>query len=94
MGSHQNSQRMRLESSYRFSMIVYAYIPDKLPLGLSLPPRIVKKLSSADNKLGTLAGITGREFIIHIIGSPMLHREAILSSRMEGTLTTPIVRRK
>ena len=68
---------------------VYAYIPDKLPLGLSLPPRIVKKLSSADNKLGTLAGITGREFNPYLIGSPMLHREAILSSRMEGTLTTP-----
>ena len=67
----------------------YAYVPDDLPNGLSLPPLLVKKLAIAENKLGQLLGITGREFNPYLIGSPMLHREAILSSRMEGTITTP-----
>lgn len=38
---------------------------------------------------GGLDGTTAREFNPYLLGSSLLHREAILSSRIEGTVTTP-----
>jgi len=49
----------------------------------------VRLLARAENALGRLAGTTAREVNPYLVGSPMLHREAILSSRIEGTITTP-----
>ncbi|MBD3370026.1 Fic family protein [Candidatus Fermentibacteria bacterium] len=68
---------------------VFAFIPDDLPRELSLPSHIVKRLAKAENGIGQLLGICGREFNPFLIASPMLHREAILSSKLEGTITTP-----
>ncbi len=68
---------------------VFAFVPDNLPRELTLPSYIVKRLAKAENSIGQLLGITGREFNPFLIASPMLNREAILSSKLEGTITTP-----
>ena len=60
-------------------------MPAELPLGAAT----VRLLSEADYALGHLAGSAGRLVNPYLIGQPLLRREAILSSRIEGTFTTP-----
>jgi len=66
----------------------WAFIPDPLPPQLNLSdPELWMTHSRADRALGELAGL-GR--IIpnpHILISPFLRREAVLSSQIEGTQT-------
>lgn len=66
-----------------------AFVPDPLPRNISLPGETILLLAEAESAVGRLGGTTAREFNPYLIGSPLLHREAILSSRMEGTVTTP-----
>lgn len=66
-----------------------AFVPDPIPRNLTLPSETVLLLADAEGAVGRLEGTTAREFNPYLIGSPLLHREAILSSRMEGTITTP-----
>lgn len=66
-----------------------AFVPNPLPRGITLGYETVSLLAEAERAVGRLAGTTAREFNPYLVGSPLLHREAILSSRMEGTLTTP-----
>lgn len=66
-----------------------AFVPDPLPRNISLPSETILLLADAESAVGRLGGTTVREFNPYLIGSPLLHREAILSSRMEGTVTTP-----
>jgi Fic family protein len=68
---------------------VHAFVPDPLPTSLSLPMNTINLLTEAERALGILKGTTAREFNPFLVGSPLLHREAILSSRIEGTVTTP-----
>jgi Fic family protein len=68
---------------------VQAFVPEPLPRSLSISPKTVKLLAAAERAIGRLSGATLREFNPYLISSPLLRREAILSSRMEGTLTTP-----
>lgn len=68
---------------------VQAFVPDPLPCGVELSGETVRLLAAAENAVGRLSGTTAREFNPFLIGSPLLHREAIASSRMEGTVTTP-----
>lgn len=68
---------------------VRAFVPDSIPRNLSLPSHTILLLAEAESAVGRLEGTTAREFNPYLIGSPLLHREAILSSRMEGTVTTP-----
>lgn len=68
---------------------VPAFVPDPIPRNLTLPNETVLLLADAEAAVGRLEGTTAREFNPYLIGSPLLHREAILSSRMEGTVTTP-----
>jgi Fic family protein len=68
---------------------VHAFCPSPLPENLPLDGETVRSLVEAEGAVGRLAGTTAREFNPYLVGSPMLHREAILSSRMEGTVTTP-----
>ena len=49
----------------------------------------MRLLSDADYALGRLAGASGRLLNPYLVGQPLLRREAILSSRIEGTYTTP-----
>lgn len=67
----------------------HAFVPDPLPRGLALPSATVRRLATAERSVGRLSGVTLQELNPYLISSPLLHREAILSSRMEGTLTTP-----
>jgi Fic family protein len=45
-------------------------------------------LAWAEHALGELSGVTARLVNPYLLGSPLLHREAILSSRIEGTYAT------
>ncbi len=68
---------------------VMAFVPHPMPTELALGPTEVRLLSNADYALGRLAGSAGRLVNPYLIGQPLLRREAILSSRIEGTFTTP-----
>jgi Fic family protein len=68
---------------------VSAFVPDPPPRSLALDGDAIKLLAAAERSLGRLAGVTRREFNPYLISSPLLRREAILSSRIEGTVTTP-----
>jgi len=60
-----------------------------MPREVAPRPAEVRLLSEADYALGRLAGAAGRLVNPYLIGQPLLRREAILSSRIEGTFTTP-----
>src|SRR5262245_48466581 len=66
-----------------------AFVPDPMPTEVELDPAVIRLLSEADYALGRLAGSAGRLVNPYLIGQPLLRREAILSSRIEGTFTTP-----
>jgi len=68
---------------------VVAFVPAPLPADVPLDARTTRLLADADHALGRLAGTTARLVNPFLIGSPLLHREAILSSRIEGTITSP-----
>jgi len=65
-----------------------AFIPDPLPPRLDWSPRLVRALSDADLKLLKLAGEGGKLPNPHLLMRPFLRREAVLSSRIEGTQAT------
>lgn len=65
-----------------------AFVPDPLPPRLDWSPELVAALSSADRLLGRLAGQGARLPNPHLLIRPFLRREAVLSSRIEGTLAT------
>lgn len=66
-----------------------AFVPDPMPADLPLSSAAIRVLSEADFALGRLTGASGRLVNPYLIGQPLLRREAILSSRIEGTFTTP-----
>lgn len=65
-----------------------AYIPDPLPPQFSWNPELVRALSDADRTIGWLAGEGGRLPNPHLLLRPFVRREAVLSSRIEGTQAT------
>lgn len=65
-----------------------AFVPDPLPPTLTWSPRLVGALSAADRAVGRLAGEGGRLPNPHLLIRPFLRREAVLSSRIEGTQAT------
>jgi Fic family protein len=66
-----------------------AFVPEPMPTAVALDAPTQRLLSEADYALGRLAGAAGRVVNPYLIGQPLLRREAILSSRIEGTQTTP-----
>ena len=62
-----------------------AYIPNPLEPQIDLSLSIVKELSAADRALSELAGIARTLPNPHLLIGPFLRREAVLSSRIEGT---------
>jgi Fic family protein len=62
-----------------------AYIPDQLPLRLELDTDTLLLLSQADQSLGRLAGIGHFVRNSALLVKPLLRREAVLSSHIEGT---------
>ncbi|MEK6813778.1 MAG: Fic family protein [Nitrospirota bacterium] len=65
-----------------------AFVPDHLPPRLDWTPVLVRALSDADRMVGRLAGEGGRLPNPHLLMRPFLRREAVLSSRIEGTQAT------
>src|SRR5438094_5818054 len=65
-----------------------AFVPDPLPPELEWTPQLVRALSDADRLIGRLAGEGGRLPNPHLLIRPFIRREAVLSSRIEGTRAT------
>jgi Fic family protein len=65
----------------------WTYEPDGLPPVLSFDATLVKKLTVAERALGELAGVGSMLPNPHLLIGPFLRREAVLSSRIEGTVT-------
>ena len=65
-----------------------AFVPDPLPPDLIWTPDLVRALSDADRLIGRLAGEAGRWPNPHLLIRPFVRREAVLSSRIEGTRAT------
>src|SRR5437868_12682833 len=65
-----------------------AFVPAPLPPPLEWTPRLVGELSDADRLIGKLAAEGGRLPNPHILMRPFLRREAVLSSKIEGTQAT------
>lgn len=62
-----------------------AYVPDPLPPTLIWTPKLVRALSDADHLIGRLAGEGARLPNPHLLMRPFIRREAVFSSRIEGT---------
>src|ERR1700686_2878317 len=65
-----------------------AFIPHPLPPKLDWTPRLVGLLSDADRLIGKLAGEGGRLPNPHVLMRPFARREAVMSSKIEGTQAT------
>jgi Fic family protein len=65
-----------------------AFVPDPLPPELAWTPGLVGALSDADRAIGRLAGEGRRLPNPHVLMRPFITREAVLSSRIEGTQAT------
>ena len=62
-----------------------AFIPSKLPPVIRFDDDLVLGLSRADAALGELSGLGVLLPDPHVLISPLIRREAVLSSRIEGT---------
>jgi hypothetical protein len=62
-----------------------AFVPAPLPPELDWTPRLIGALWDADRLVGRLAGEGGRLPNPHILIRPFVRREAVLSSKIEGT---------
>jgi Fic family protein len=65
-----------------------AFHPEPLPPALTWTPKLVRALSDADQLLGRLAGEGRRLPNPHLLIRPFVQREAVFSSRIEGTQST------
>lgn len=63
----------------------WAFVPRPLPPDIELTMALVKELSEADRSLSELAGIARMLPNPHLLIGPFIRREAVLSSRIEGT---------
>ncbi len=63
----------------------WAFLPAPLPPTLTFSPSLVTALSAADRALGELRGLGGTLANPHLLIRPLARREAVLSSRIEGT---------
>lgn len=69
-----------------------AFVPDPLPESLELPSRVLIQASDAERAVGRLGGLLvggGNPLHPNLVARPLIRREAIESSRIEGTFTTP-----
>lgn len=62
-----------------------AFVPPPLPPAVELSPALARRLSSADRALGELAGMARTVANPELLSHTMMRREAVLSSRIEGT---------
>jgi Fic family protein len=77
-----HGRTVRCPAGYR------AYVPDPLPPRLAWSDALAAALSRADLAVGRLAGEGRRLPNPHLLLRPFVRREAVLSSRIEGTQAT------
>ena len=65
-----------------------AFIPAPLPPDIAWTARLLRTLSDADRRVGQLAGEGSGLPNPHLLMRPFIKREAVLSSRIEGTQAT------
>ncbi len=65
-----------------------AFAPAPLPRELNLNPHLVWMLDNASRAVASLSAIGENMQNPHLLISPMLRREALLSSRIEGTIAS------
>ncbi len=63
----------------------WAFVPNSLPSRLGFDAELVRALSEADRSLGELAGLGRTMPNPNLLVHPFIRREAVLSSRIEGT---------
>src|SRR5436189_2543305 len=77
-----HGRRIRCPGGYR------AYVPEPLPPRFEWSAGFAAALSAADRAVGRLAGEGRRLPNPHLLIRPFVRREAVLSSRIEGTRAT------
>lgn len=65
----------------------WTFQPNRLPPEIAIDLPLSRHLSTADQALGELAGVGRRLPNPHLLIRPFIRREAVLSSRIEGTVT-------
>jgi Fic family protein len=63
----------------------WAFIPNPLPPRIRWSASLVSALAEAERNLGRLASLADTQPSPHILVHPFIRREAVLSSRIEGT---------
>jgi Fic family protein len=66
----------------------WAFVPPPLPPDITFDARLTGRLSDADRAVGELSGVGRWLPNPHLLIGPFLRREAVLSSRIEGTVST------
>jgi len=77
-----SGRRIRCAGGYK------AFVPNPLPPRLDWTAQLANALSAADRAIGRLAGEGRRLPNPHLLIRPFVKREAVLSSRIEGTQAT------
>ena len=62
-----------------------AFVPDNLPRSIDLSPSLIYRLDEASRAVATLAGVGETIPNPYLLIRPFVRREAVLSSRIEGT---------
>lgn len=65
----------------------WTFVPAPLPPQLEFPTRLVSRIADAERALGELAGVGRLLPNAYLLIRPFVKREAVLSSRIEGTVT-------
>jgi len=65
-----------------------AFLPNPLPPAIDWTGRLIRSLSDADRLIGQLSGEGKKLPNPHLLIRPFIKREAVLSSRIEGTQAT------
>lgn len=66
----------------------HAFVPASLPPEITYTPALVRLLSSADAALSELSGLGQLLPNPHLLIAPYMRREAVLSSRIEGSIAS------
>jgi Fic family protein len=67
---------------------IVAFVPNPLPPKLTFDMDTIRLLDEASRAVGELAGVGRMLPNPHLLISPLIHREAILSSKIEGTIAS------
>lgn len=81
----QNSPAGRVLYTTGRDYYYWAFVPHPLPPVVAWTAELVATLSQADRSLGELSGLGWQLPNPHLLMTPFLRREAVLSSQIEGT---------